>query len=90
MITFTKDHRGEFDEVWLKNADVHIERMRARSFWIGINSPDGDIMINTGIAYGEWFFNVEEDAINGRFFPVRRPASYAKPKIPTAGKRKKP
>ncbi len=91
MLQFTKDHRGEFDEVWLKNADVHVERMGARSFWIGINSPGGDIMINTGIHDGEWYFNVSEDAVDGRFFAVRRPAHYTnkqKPKIPTVGKGK--
>lgn len=73
-LEFGLDHRGEFDEVWLRNAFVHIERMDDAAYWIGIDAEDGRrIMVNTGVWRGEWYFNVYEDATNGRAFDVRRP-----------------
>ena len=65
---------GEFDETFVANASVHIERMDDTAYWIGIYTPDGKgIMVNTGVYRGEWYFNVEEDSPDGRSFTVRRP-----------------
>ena len=58
------DAAGEFDETWLKGVDVHIERMNETGFWIGFDFPDGRrVMLNTGVYRGEWYFNLEEDAL---------------------------
>jgi hypothetical protein len=74
------DHRGEFDELWLRNALVHVERMNETGFWIGIELPNGErISINTGVYRGEWFFNIDEDG--GKHFSVRRPRN-SKTKLP--------
>ena len=71
------DHRGEFDEVFVRNAFVHVERMADRSFWIGIDSPGmARLSIRTGVADGKWYFNVEEDTLSGRHESVTRPACY--------------
>lgn len=66
---------GELDEIFASGG-IHIERMSDSSFWIGIY-PDRkkglpDLMINTGVHGGVWYFNVEEDVIDGRSFQVRR------------------
>lgn len=78
-IKFSLDHRGEFDEVFLRNAAVHIERMNETGFWIGIDLPDGRrVSVNTGIESGNWFFNVEEDKLNGgKFHSINRPVGGA-------------
>ena len=78
----------ELDEVFIRNASVHIERMDDTAFWIGIYPPESSgfpsIMLNTGVYKGEWFFNVEEDCLDGpRDFIVRRPR-YSKRKLPIA------
>jgi hypothetical protein len=65
---------GEFDEVFIKNAFVHIERMSDTAFWIGIEAKGLPmLMLNTGVHRGVWFFNIEEDAINGNWLTVQRP-----------------
>lgn len=75
------DHNGEFDEMWIKNAFVHIERMNDTGFWIGIEAPGmPHISVNTGVHSGEWFFSVsEEKSGGGKFFRVTRPRR--KPKV---------
>lgn len=69
--------RGEFDEVWVKNAFVHIERMDDKAFWIGIDPPKASglprIMLNTGVVNGQWYFNLEEDSLDGKRLEVSRP-----------------
>lgn len=68
------DDKGEFDEAFIREASVHIERMAETAFWIGIDLPDGtSLMINTGVDHGQWFFNVEEDREAGRSYSVSRP-----------------
>lgn len=77
---FGLDHREEFDEVFVPNAFVHIERMNETGYWIGINAPGlPSLMINTGVHRGVWFFNVEEDAIGGQSFSVTRPRRKSAP-----------
>src|ERR1700689_5198421 len=71
---------NEFDEVWIANCDVHIERMNETGFWIGIDPPNRSglpgIMLNTGLYKGEWFFNIYEDCLGEpQSFEVRRPRS---------------
>lgn len=69
------DHRGEFDEVFVKKASVQIERMDEKAFWIGIDAPGmPTLMINTGVYMGRWYFRVEEDAFEGKSFEIFRPA----------------
>lgn len=70
----------EFDELFLKDATVHIERMNTRAFWIGIEAADGQrIHINTGVEDGKWFFRVEEvDAEGGISEVVERRACHRK------------
>jgi len=76
---FNMDHQGEFDEMFLHNASVHIERMNTRAFWIGIETADGrNIHVNTGVHNGKWFFNVEDTAVGGKFESVERPACHRK------------
>lgn len=72
---FKMDSKGEFDEVFLENASVHIERMDETGFWIGIDLPDGRcIHVNTGVERGTWFFNVSEaHLLDGKFLSVQRP-----------------
>lgn len=85
---FTLDFRGEFDELFIRGADIHIERMNETGFWIGIDLPDGEqIMINTGVHQGVWYFNVEEDKAGGRFLSVQRPRG-TKPVKPLARARR--
>lgn len=73
------DHQGEFDELFLTNAYVHIERMGTRAFWIGIETPDGKrFCVNTGVYKDQWFFNVQEDQLSGEFWTVTRPACHRK------------
>jgi hypothetical protein len=68
------DDRGELDEVFVSNADVHLERMSDGSFWIGIRAKGKpDISINTGMFRREWFFNLEVDAVGGQRLYIRRP-----------------
>ncbi len=74
----------EFDEVWIKGANVHIERMDETAFWIGIDPPPSSglprIMLNTGVCKGEWYFNLEEDCLDGaQSVSVRRPRSSRRP-----------
>lgn len=69
------DHRNEFDELIVEKANVHIERLDTKAFWIGIYPDKGaGWMVNTGVdSDGNWFFNVEEDDDNpegGRSFMV--------------------
>lgn len=68
---------GEFDEVWIRDAFVHIERMNDTGFWIGIDPPKSSglprIMLNTGVHKGVWFFNLQEDSIGGKSLTVQRP-----------------
>lgn len=74
QIRFKLDSEGEFDEVFISNASVHIERMNDTGFWIGIEGKGLPLlMVNTGVHRGKWFFNLEEDAIDGRSFQVQRP-----------------
>jgi len=74
------DGSGEFDETWLCDAYVHIERMNETGFWIGIKTRTGVLVtINTGVHKGEWYFNVEEDG--GKHYTVRRPRN-SKRKLP--------
>ncbi len=71
---FSLDDFGEFDEVFVKNASVHIERMDETAYWIGIDAPGmASLMVNTGTVDGVWYFNVEEDSLDGRDFSVQRP-----------------
>ena len=58
------DHRNEFDELVVEKANVHIERMDKKAFWIGIYPKNGKgWMVNTGVdEHGEWYFNVDEDS----------------------------
>lgn len=76
---------GEFDEVFIRNAFVHIERMNETGFWIGIDPPKDSglprIMVNTGVYKGEWYFNLQEDSTGGKHFSVRRPRN-SKRKLP--------
>ncbi len=77
---FHLDPDGEFDEVWLENVSVHIERMHDTGFWIGFDLPDGRrVMLNTGVVRGRWFFTLQE---GGRVFPVHRPRPKAMKKAP--------
>lgn len=79
----------ELDEVFVKNATVHIERMSDTSFWIGINSPGlPGLMVNTGVHRGTWFFNVYEDVTGGKSYSVRRPRRGAVPALAKDGGRK--
>lgn len=85
MATVRLDHRGEFDELFVGSAEVHIERMNTRAFWIGIDVKDGPtIHINTGIANGKWFFRVEDvDTESGGISEVvERPACHRSHKGP--------
>ncbi len=87
-VEFSLDPDGELDEVWFRNADVHIERMSRTGFWIGFDLPDGSrFMANTGVCRGRWFFTIEEGTEGGRFFRAehpRRPARKTAPD-PAAG-----
>lgn len=75
---------GEFDEVFVDNAFVHVERMNTRAWWIGITPPKKSglprLMINTGIHDGEWYFNIEEDSLHpdAKFCRIARPACHRK------------
>ncbi len=73
----TFDHRGEFDELFIDGADVHVERMSATSFWVGIRSKTEDIHINTGVHRGQWYFNVE-DMKGKEYHSVSRPRGLTK------------
>lgn len=82
---FRLDDSGEFDEVCVKNAFVHIERMSESEFWGGIDPPKGsglpEIMLFTGVTKGTWYFNVGEDCHDGsQHFSVRRPRKSRKAK----------
>ena len=71
---FGMDEEGEFDEVFLSKASVHVERMNETGYWIGIDAPGfPSLMVNTGVYRGVWFFNIEEDEIGGRSLQVQRP-----------------
>lgn len=81
---FDLGHDGEFDEVWVAKADVHIERMNDTGFWIGIDPPKSSglprIMLNTGVYRGEWFFNLQEDCFgDAQCLSVRRPRNSRTP-----------
>jgi len=79
---FKMDSLGEFDELFIREAFVHIERMGDTAFWIGIYPPvkSGfpNIMLNTGVSKGRWYFNVEEDAVDGQSVSVTSPRKKAK------------
>ena len=69
---------GELDELFVYGAFVHIERMDDSSFWIGIYPPKSsglpDIMLNTGVHKGTWYFNVRENCGDDpQDFGVSRP-----------------
>ena len=70
-------HAPEFDELFA-SGDIHVERMSTRSFWIGIDTASGHICINTGVAEGKWYFNVEEDWNGGKRYEIERPACHRK------------
>lgn len=73
------DNRGEFDELFVQDARVHVERMNTRAFWIGIEVKGGPMIhINTGIHHGKWFFRVEDvdSPLGGVSESVERPACY--------------
>jgi hypothetical protein len=72
---------GEFDELWLDKADIHIERMDDAAFWIGFYPEVGpELMLNTGVYRGEWYFNIYEDVVgDGRDISVRRPRNSKTP-----------
>lgn len=73
-VEFRLDESGEFDELCVPAAAIHVERMTETGFWIGIDLPDGNrIMINTGMFQGEWYFNVDEDVKDGKSFSVCSP-----------------
>lgn len=66
----------ELDEVFIKDAHVHIERMDDTSFWIGIHATGmAPIMLNTGVCRGVWYFNVEEDSLDhkAQMLRIQRP-----------------
>jgi len=77
---FRLDHRQEFDEVYLAEASVHIERMDETAFWMGIEAEGlPRLMVNTGVERGQWYFNVEEDEKDGKRFTVQRPRRGSSP-----------
>lgn len=72
--TVRLDDRKEFDELIVENVMVHIERMDRKAFWIGIYPKDGPgWMVRTGVVRDKWYFNVEEDATNGRLHRIEVP-----------------
>jgi hypothetical protein len=78
---FTLDHHKEFDEVFVTNASVHIERMSDRCYWMCIDPPEKSglpsLRIFTGVGAGKWFFRISEDALEGaQKFVTDRPAKY--------------
>ena len=81
---------GEFDEVFIRNAEVHIERMDTTAFWIGIEAEGfAPLTLNTGVHRGTWFFNLEEDTElgdSGRFLQVQRPRNT--PRVPVDARAK--
>lgn len=78
-ICLDNQDQPEFDELFVSDASVHVERMNERGFWIGVTGSDGRrFSINTGIADGKWFFSVEEDKKRGQFYSVQRPAGRLK------------
>ncbi len=72
-VDFSFSPDGEFDELFLRDCSVHIERMNETGFWIGIDFAGGRVTVNTGVYRGEWFFNVEEDTVGGQSAQVTRP-----------------
>ena len=72
---FTLDHLNEFDEVFVSNASVHIERMDEMCYYIGIEHKElPQLMIRTGVERGVWFFNIEVDSVEDhQFLSVQRP-----------------
>lgn len=79
-VTIRKCGNGEFDELFVTGF-VHIERMDTRAFWIGIDTPGGQIHVRTGVEKGVWFFNIEQEFEDGRAgedFQVERPACHRK------------
>lgn len=78
---FGLDHRGEFDEVFVKNASVHIERMGETAFWMRIDAPGlPSLMLNTGVHRGTWYFWGGEDSKQGQHFSIQRPRRTNLPK----------
>lgn len=66
--------RGEFDEVCVRNARIHIERMGTTAFWMQIDAKGlPSLVINTGVHRGVWYFDVWEDGPGGRSLNVERP-----------------
>ncbi len=82
-VEFRLDQDGALDEVFLENANVHIERMHKTGYWIGFDLQDGGrILLNTGLSRGQWFFTVQEGQAGGRIFSVHRPRRKAKKTAP--------
>jgi hypothetical protein len=74
--------RAEFDELFVENASVHIERMDEAAFFIGIDAKGfPGLLVNTGIQGGKWYFNVQEDVNAGRFISVHRKARFKSERI---------
>ena len=64
---------AEFDELFVSSATVHIERVAGMSYSMQITAPGlPDLRICTEVEKGRWFFSVEEDALNGAAFLVKR------------------
>lgn len=79
---FSLDHRGEFDEVWVSNAFVHVERMGEKEYWLGIERKGMPrISIFTGVYRGKWYFNIFEDGVDGQSFQVQRPRQSERRKV---------
>ena len=67
---------GEFDELWVGSANVHIGRMNETGFWIGIDPPESSglprIMLNTGEPFSFIDSSIQQGAEKGphRLKPV--------------------
>lgn len=69
---FGLDYRGELDEVFVRNAFVHVERMSRQCYWIGIYGEGmSPLRIFTGQHRGTWFFNLADDRVGGNEFIVK-------------------
>src|SRR5687767_12674357 len=70
---FRVDESGEFDELFAKGVrSVHVERMEGRSFWIGIDLPNGEqVNVRTGVERGKWYFRVLGDVAD---FLIEQPS----------------
>ena len=81
------DHRGEFDEVFVSGASIHVERMDTTGFWIGIDKKGfPSLSIRTGVHRGVWYFNVARhsglhDALPYKEWNIQRPRNSNKTKL---------